>query len=110
MRIDENWLGEMIIRITFLFWNFNDWNLFWMEWNNVFCDLCLFSSQFHIKMNQRLTLQKHLESLFFLVFVQINKIYYMFHIASYHYYPLIEIHSYQGYLNMSLTYEHVLFH
>jgi hypothetical protein len=32
----------MIIRVTFYFWNSNDWNLFWMEWNNVFCDLCLF--------------------------------------------------------------------
>jgi len=33
--------------------------------------------------------------------MQIRKIYYMLHIASHHYYPLVKIHLYQNYFNAS---------
>jgi hypothetical protein len=48
--------------------------------------------------------------LMLLVLVQRMKIYCTLYIASYHYYPLVEIYLCQSYFNMSLTYEHVLFH
>jgi hypothetical protein len=41
-----------------------------------------------------------------LVFVQIRKFYFLSHIASYHYYPLVKTHLYQGYFNM-LCYWHM---
>jgi len=36
-----------------------------------------------------------------LVLLQIRRIYYMLHVASYHYYLLAKIHLYQSYFNMS---------
>jgi hypothetical protein len=51
-----------------------------------------------------LTLQGYLYFpcfLMLLVLVQIMKIYCTLYIASYHYYPLAEIHLYQSYFNMS---------
>jgi hypothetical protein len=47
--------------------------------------------------------------LILLVLGQRRKIYCILHISFYHYYPLARIHLYQGYFNMSLTYECVLF-
>ncbi len=41
-----------------------------------------------------------------LVLVQIRKIYFLLHIASYHYYPLAKSHLYQRYFNM-LCYWHM---
>ncbi len=60
---------------------FGGWNLFWLEWNNVFRNLCSFAFPFDIKKNKNFLLQKHLY-FFFLPFDQIKKIYCMSHIAS----------------------------
>jgi hypothetical protein len=44
---------------------------------------------------------------FFLIFsMQKKKIYFLLHIASYHYYPLVKTHLYQGYFNI-LYYWHM---
>jgi hypothetical protein len=41
-----------------------------------------------------------------LVLVQIRRIFFLLHITSYHYYPLVKTHLYQGYFNM-LCYWHM---
>jgi hypothetical protein len=72
-----------------------------MEWNNVFCDICVLS---HFNFLQEWISVWCLDNFgkkFFLVFMQKRKNYCLLHIASYHYYPLIKIHLYQGYFNTS---------
>ncbi len=78
------------------------------------CIVMLFMPQFHI--NKLMSLISRTFEFFscftrinlsffifsiFLVLVQIRIIYCMLHIASYHRYPLVKIHLYQGYFNMS---------
>jgi len=60
-----------------------------MEWNNVFVN----SISFHVSISYKNELFPYTSKTFgricfFLVLVQIRRIYYMLHIASYHYHPL----------------------
>jgi hypothetical protein len=110
--LDGNWLGEMIMRTAFSFWNFNDWNLFWMEWNNVFCDLCLF----FIPISYKNELESHIskifgEFIFSCLCANKQNILHVSHCS-------ISLLSFDGNTSIwrlfehviSLTYEHVLFH